>query len=771
KITTGSNNQYNEIISCLVDFDGDGLVDFYDPETSEVWLNTGNGFSSIVNNSWKLSNGDPLYEFNYGTKSTQIAGLSDFNGDGLVDFYKIGDTTLKVNTGSGFVSESFSDPIAFHFIRSMDGKDYISGLTDINGDGYPDKWDTNHQGTSQNSVNLGTGNGFQQLVTPWPFDNDTNRMEPMYKVHAPANGRGRFSGLMDFNGDGLPDYYDGSSSEVYLNHGHGFMETPLTADNTISFIPTDWSDTNDKSYATWVDINGDGLIDFYNSDTSKAWINDGITLRINNIDNTNHSVDIEYSALMDNNIYIMEDSSSIAKVHDIAGLWVVKFVEDDDGVGRTKTSYNYTGAKRHTDYGFLGFSKVVSTNEESNMKLETQYVQTYPHIGSVDKSFIKYKGVSQDITLEKTINTWLYTENSITFDSETKSVYWPYLKQSQTVKYELNSPTTEIFNSTVVNTYNSNGTLGNSVEIHTNNYTKTLSYTYYPDTEASDLLIIGKVKKETISVSDPNAPTLTRNKKYYYDNQPDTATSFTKGFLTKEVVEEDETTHNNIIKTTNYTKNTFGKAFYVCNSGHTVDVDNSGNITSYNQMSDRCIQTQFSSINYGRYPDSKVYGNGKRYYTYKYDHKLGLKTKEYDLYNNDRKTEWSYNSYSQLTNILYPDNTSTSIDYLATTGDAAPTSFSWRITTTSSGKPKSTIYYDNQGRVIRTVSKTLDQSKFSIKDVVYDQKGQVEKKSLAYFSDSTPIWHQYFYDEIGRVTKEITPNNKELLYVYGVDSA
>lgn len=82
--------------------------------------------------------------------------------------------------------------------------------------------------------------------------------------------------LVDLNGDGLPDYYDSGNSAAWLNTGSGFASAipwplPLAAATGGYLRKADAT----GSYVELVDMNGDGLPDLYASGQSAVWLNNG----------------------------------------------------------------------------------------------------------------------------------------------------------------------------------------------------------------------------------------------------------------------------------------------------------------------------------------------------------------------------------------------------------------------------------------------------------------------------------------------------------------
>lgn len=293
----------------LMDLNGDGLADLYIttfmpggqgyPATvvpGKVFLNTGNGFAPTAT-PWPLPS--DVKAPRDAVQGFSIATLSDLNGDGLVDLYKTkgpfgGPGVVYLNTGSGFSSTETAWPLPVG-ISNAEETSIVNGVTrialvDLDGDGLPDIYKTDN--TAAAVVHLNTGSGFSTTAKQWPVPSGAapslNNIPTSGFVYnfmdtsefgMPDLPRPRTLtqvGLVDLNGDGLPDLYVTEylpsccpsppatviPGRVYFNTGNGFLPT-ATAWTLPSDIKAQRDSVNRFTLVTLVDMNGDGLPDLY----------------------------------------------------------------------------------------------------------------------------------------------------------------------------------------------------------------------------------------------------------------------------------------------------------------------------------------------------------------------------------------------------------------------------------------------------------------------------------------------------------------------------
>lgn len=205
--------------------------------------------------------------------------IVDMNGDGLPDKLQSFDDTwnmeLSLNNGNGFeVPRTITDPFmnaqcpdndCFGNIQTTSGENLSLYLTDMNGDGLPDRVIRIYANVSRRSalfrIAFNMGGRWSANWIDWA--------DPYYGIG--AGELGNTVSLIDMNGDGLPDRVAGNPTEgnfsVYLNNGNGFNSEAQIWQDPAAVADPNYSGKgmiNDRGPQMHIfirDMNGDGLPD------------------------------------------------------------------------------------------------------------------------------------------------------------------------------------------------------------------------------------------------------------------------------------------------------------------------------------------------------------------------------------------------------------------------------------------------------------------------------------------------------------------------------
>jgi len=261
--TTG-RSRLTSIKQC---FPGSGCIE----PLQFTWHVEGQGFTYAPQHNL------PALMFNYAAGVAGGASLgkfSDVNGDGLADWveaYKnIYGTVSKrtfINSGSGWQQDAnYALPGLLYNYQAVSGGLIGGELRDINGDGLVDwieSWKSPSGTYQQTRTFLNTGSGWQQ---------DTNYELPdLIDNYAAVPTGMRYGEFVDVNGDGLIDWVrswknpDGNitTKRTWLNTGSGWQESIPYALPDLMF--------NYQAVPTgmraggFMDVNGDGLVDWVRS--------------------------------------------------------------------------------------------------------------------------------------------------------------------------------------------------------------------------------------------------------------------------------------------------------------------------------------------------------------------------------------------------------------------------------------------------------------------------------------------------------------------------
>ncbi|MEO1018291.1 MAG: SpvB/TcaC N-terminal domain-containing protein [Pseudomonadota bacterium] len=351
-------------------------VQFNDGQT----LQSGTTYGPISDQGTGDNNWQFVGRSDIGSFAVQLT-LQDINGDGLPDRVMRKNASpydkfiIQFNTGTGFGPDVAWDGVDSPYTTSnpqwcspmgtAGDQGTFAHLTDINGDGLPDRVMRQEPGAPHDvfKVQYNNGSGFEPMQDWGPVTSTT-------ASHIWRNPRGQIqvgsqsitvATLADINGDGLADRIlrkDGAPFDrfkVQFNTGTGFaaeIDWPFTPYNNGS----DWyfnsisASAEKVSDAELMDINGDGILDRVIKDHTAP--HDNLKVQLGKGDTPDllsafqngigGEVRVTYKASTELN---NEDHNGVGQLgHNV---YVVNDVTVDDGMGMNNststTSYAYSG--------------------------------------------------------------------------------------------------------------------------------------------------------------------------------------------------------------------------------------------------------------------------------------------------------------------------------------------------------------------------------------------------------------------------------------------
>lgn len=783
----------------LLDVNSDGLADLV-RQSGRNRLDvhylqlTGNAYSPYAFNSVAESLSIPLLEEvdvdgSEVTTVTRVAdlenfGVGDFDGDGRADLLVT--VTETEEFYDGYTGESNVDTSRYTqaFVMRDDGQyelfDSLSSLpnsqediqvVDINGDSLADIL-YRRGNTWYSSLNTGRRFLFGQSINAGQSDKDIF--------------------LADYNLDGLPDiHYEVSEDYLYvaLNTGNGFLAGFNTGIET---------DRQDEGYVNlFTDVNGDGYSDhvFFknNRDWQQVSLHRGSFIPANAVTNITDGFGnvtaIEYDVLTDSSLPHLYNRGTDAYMLDYGhgspvfdmhpSIFVVSQVASSSpsysensgvaggyqhsGANQVKISYRYEGARIQSGgRGFLGFEKLTTLDQQTQIRSETTYRQDYPYTGMPLKTE-SYDHLGN--LLHRAENT--YGELSLKSGA---SIY-PHLSQSSEHHYTVNSDGSREQVSTVIthNTYSVNAdnhanltrvsieTLdGSGIQVNK----VTTDNTYIDDVSQWWL---SRVTETRATHQRPGKATIIRQTDYgYYPIGHPNA-----GMLKEEITEPNDTDNLYLRKLHCY--------------------DNKGNMTG-SAVHSRHFNPQQCTQTYNTIDDpEKVYrrklynydGQG-RYLVEERDDKfvkqtvvsrneLGLVTTAEDI--NNVTDEIRYDAFG----MQYFERDSTGSYTIVSRRFArdsaqigAPSSFypyTYVERIESAGTSLSFNYYDSLGRQVAAINQGFD-GRYIYNYMHYDSLGRSIASANPHYAGQPIVWNRTYYDKFGRITQTRDPSGTTINLSY-----
>ncbi len=756
------SNDYDIYHGVSGDFNGDGLIDYFFMHTPTFYRVPLPTYSFIA-----FPNGDGTFvawrpDDNYYTYAIVASG--DFNGDGNTDFVR------SLITTAGYFATGTSEKVFVH----LTGGPTTFTETEIQ---------LNFESTKALPVSQGdiNGDGLTDFILA-EVNDTTNKfiVDPVNKVWTYiSNGDGTFTkhqkpinhsgtniqihGQGDYDGDGKLDLLVGESDNYHriqnaetASHLFASKQSPF---DLLTKVTNGLGAVTDITYGRITDEaiyqKGSGILFGMDMPTQSelneldqliiptqldaAFTNNNHLLSINTVVKV-ETLGHEWEIKDQNKRYLVKYENSILNVYgssypivDIqVPIPVVSRISKDDGVGGMYHSdYTYANARVHlTGRGFLGFQIFDSYDPQMNVSKVEVVRQDFPFIG-MTASTEQYADATQtepEQCLHRVTNTLAFKSLN------NGKTAFPFFQTSVEEKWELDDSSSPFLTVTTKNNFDD---FGNNLVItvdYGSGSTLTSSNTFDNITTGGKWHL-GRLTHATVTSIIPT-DTQTRVSGFAYDAA--------SGLLIQEVIEPQ---HPTLRPTTDSLRDAYGNITKTTLSGPNIITRDAETITVFDSKG-RFALTSHNAL--GHQSISEVEG------------RFGVVTRLEDA--NGLATTISYDDFGREILRTFPDSTTTSTTRAWVT-DNTPAGAVYKITTQSTQRPSSTIYFDKLNREILT--ETVGGGGLVIKkENRFNAKGQLTQISENYFEVSTPIWSFSEFDPIGRVIRVTVPDGTVTENIY-----
>ena len=741
------------------------------------------GYPSILH----YTNMYSLNSFNSHIFDCGLVLTDDFTGNGKTELI-IFDTEDRIILSFGIQNGQYVINRVSDDFECSENTSFFNG--DFNNDGKADIL-FNDILTNYKYVTLSTGTGFTDPINV-SNSNFTNVVFPQMQLYncslenVTQNSQYGIN-LSDIDGDGKTDiiFYDGHNRPTFfrnfiINDGinpTGDFKTVFQANNEdidfknqyftmgnfmgvdhTSFIAVDPQNANTTS---------DDIINIYTfPSTAEVFSVHSITNGYGN------QTELEYCYLMPGNdsFYHFINRPYTYNMKPVpVPLLAMKSYTDHIGCNNYKTSFEYTNFLLHRKgRGFVGFDHVKKTTSINNslVKIESGWTETATMgnnaiaLPSHDSIFICNNG-----------NTFLSEMSEYVFDNVRCSrqstsdgkrlIIRPAMVSQKTKHFNPDHPGNVMSVELVAYTYDysnrktysntycctgiSNGiNATDCVNPTACEFTNSTSISYKNNNYTT--WIINRESEKVAVTEYANNPALTKKTVYEY--------SLANPYLVSSCTISPSTNHYDPLTT---------KTEYV--------YDSYGNLTSetlsapYGIHNEPAVTTQYSYSDHRLINGKTVDPNGLSYHeSYSYDvyDRITQKTES-----NNLTTVYTYNNtFGTDIVTINPDNVrTTEVLSWAANNNMAPSNALYYKYTTLSGKPKTTVFYDAAGNVVRAVTEN-HQANPIIVDTYYNDKNLPTQRSNPYNMGNTPLWTMFQYDGFGRPTNTTTPDGTVISYSY-----
>ncbi|WP_212749177.1 FG-GAP-like repeat-containing protein [Chitinivorax sp. B] len=546
----------------------------------------------------------------------------------------------------------------------------------------------------------------------------------------------------DIDGDGRPD-------GLHWDTARGSWRLCQLSAGAASYSCSDWAGPRAPDFAAHLfgDFNGDGKTDLALYDQpSGSWrvqLAGGPKLDLlREVTNgRGHTTQVSYRPLTDDAVYT-PDTTPVAGVrNERNSQQVVSQLQSSNGMGGWFTrSYRYSGLKSDLNgRGSLGFATTQVTDVSSSVVTTTHYRQDYPFIGQAALISERH---SNGTELRRDSYDWAERPTA-TAALSGQSIRFPFVTRHVQTLRELNNGA-EI------------GSLITEVPADGSGY------------DAFGNLTLQKTQQLARGASHV---TLTRNR---FDNHP---ASWQIGLLRESILNK-QFGESSITRTTTFDYDGAGQLLRETLEPNEVSLkvvrelgrDGFGNVTRktlhWTDPVAGSVKTrkeearQFDST--GRFPHT---------FTNALQH---TETRDYSKLHgaltsltgpNQLTTRWQYNAWGHTLRESRPDGTATTWTNqrcLDECGDAVSilTTQYWAGQTQIAAPEES--HFDALNRLVQ--ARTWGRNGVAIQvQQRYDPRGNLVAVSRPFAAGSSPVWARYEFDDLGRQTKRITPDDQGVL--------
>ena len=686
------------------DWDGDGLPDI-------LWYNKSNGytywFKNQEGNSFALAmtNGISPYSIAGGDI---VAG--DWNGDGLTDliWYDLYNKKVDIHYNQGDFRFTFPSQL-FHG-ELLEEASLLADYANSNG--------------------IANDNGTSSFFDIFDFFSSIFGTEGVFS--------GSFSTAPYFvaanlNGDGATDLvlYKKSTGEAiwYLNNGHGsFSYANQNIPDQKNLVPADKIKNGTLQLGGYGDKSIVDLMWYDNKTGKNRWFCN--TFKQSNLltsitNGIGAKTAIEYSTLVDDEMYAKGNKAVFPNVDFQARFPIVKSFTVDDGIGgRNTMTYCYKGATMHVQgRGFRGFEEITMADVTTGIKETRFFTKDYRYISS---PLLRTETRLADGTL---ISEVINTNGMKSFGSDESKIHFSYVNQSISNNYELDGSL--VTSKRVRQEYDQHGNVTLSVVDHNDGHRDSTVNTYN-DFIDSEKWHLGRLIRAEVHRFAPNTPTVIKVAGFEYDTE--------SGLLVKEITEPDLGPEKRIEK--QYIHDAYGNIIesrVIAHNGQEIETRTSYTTFSTNGRFTTTLSNQLGHAEHRQY-----------------DAITGLITTLTDANGNTSTTQ--FDGFGRKLREEAPDGNWMTYAYTKCAGNC-PTNAKYYIEQNASNGNPSRTYLDILDRAISTQSINFDGATVIV-DKYFNRRGLIDKTSDPYFINTTPNYTTSSFDVLGREVSKTLPGNR-----------